>query len=338
MRLLKILSCLLILLGSLQIGFGQEFNENENWIGAIEGGVPPFLIHNLNKYSKEDVVRAKEKLNLIKQSPTGDEWEGSYSLPGDLRDTKLFWNSKFGFVNYYVYTCAIELRALNYGRAVNNPDSVILMTEKNRPPFYRADKSGQSKLIKVKWGDLRYLVEEDALETFCELAAGYYGAAKNETTEVDGESFASQTTIENSFWVKNEDLRNKKTFGLPILPKPYEKFIKQPIETEIISIGKYEKDPPTDRPIATYSRRYVNIGAGKNSGIKIDMEFYVPALGERIRIVKVLNNTAVGVLERWIDSETRQESCSGETEDAPCRLPKAGMKIKTLPDEFLQDD
>ncbi len=336
MKLPKITFALTILLILYQTGFGQEFKEDEDWIN----GYQPFLSHQLKNYTKDDVIKAKEKLNLIKQSKIATEWEGSYTLPADLSDTKLFWNSATGFVNYYIYTCAIELRALNYGKVINNTDSVILITEKPQPPFFLTGKTGQIKLIKVKWGDLHFLVEEDELEVFCELAAGFYGSAKMETIETNGESYVTQTSIWDSFWIKSDEISKKKAFSLPVLPKAYEKFIKQPIETKIDSIDKYEKDEPDEESaMARYSRRYVNIGAGKNLGIKTGMQFYVPDLGERIRIVEVKDKSAVGVLERMIDSETSEEGCVNfSSVDIPCKLPKAGMKIKTIPDDLLEDN
>jgi len=339
MKLPKTVLVLMILLVLFQIGFGQEFKEDENWINTSQ----PFLIHALKNYTKEDVVKAKEKLNLIKQSKIDTEWEGSYTMPADMSDTQLLWSSTTGFVNYYIHTCTIELRSLNYGKVINNTDSVILTAEKNQPPFFGTGKTGQIKLIKVKWGDLRFLVEEEDLEVFCELAAGYYGSGKTETIEMNGESYQTQTAIWGDFWVKSEDISNedtpkKKAFGLPILPKSYERFIKQPIETKIVSIGKYQKDLPADDSMMKYSHRYVNIGAGKNLGIKTGMQFYVSDLGERISIVEVKDKISVGVLERWVDSETHEESCFNNSGDIPCKLPKAGMKIKTIPDDFLEDN
>lgn len=342
MKLPKTVLVLMLSLVLFQIAFGQEFKEDENWINTSQ----PFLIQALKNYTKEDVIKAKEKLNLIKQSKIDTEWEGSYTQPQDMSDTQLLWSSTTGFVNYYIHTCTTELRTLNYGKVTDNTDSVTLITEKNQPPFFGTGKTGQVKLIKVKWGDLRFLVEEEDLEVFCELAAGYYGSGKPETIEINGESYQTQTAIwgdfwvksEDTSWIKSEDTSKKKVFGLPILPKSYEKFVKQPIEAKIVSIGKHEKDAPTEEAVMNYSRRYVNIGAGKNLGIKAGMQFYVYDLGERISIVEVKDKTSVGVLERWLDSETLEESCSNASGDIPCKLPKAGMKIKTIPDDFLEDN
>jgi hypothetical protein len=325
-------------LASFQICFSQEFVEEENWIGTIEGGQPPFLIHSFKNYSKQDVINAKEKLRLIHKFDSKDDWEGSYSLLGELSDMKLFWNSESGFVNYYVYTCAIELRQLNYGKAVNNVNSVTFLTEKSEQPFWGMNDSGQIKLIKVKWGEKHFLVKEEMLETFSELAAGYYGAGKIEEVKVNGEIYPTQISIWNSFWVKSEDLSGKKVFGLPVLPKPYEKLTKKPIEAKIISIGKHEKDEPTEEPVMTYSRRYVNIGLGKKGGIKIGMDFYIPDIDERITIVEVTDKISVGVLERWIDSDTQNEMCFHKSETIPCKSLRIGMKVKTTPEEILEDN
>jgi hypothetical protein len=68
------------------------------------------------------------------------------------------------------------------------------------------------------------------------------------------------------------------------------------------------------------------------------MDFYVPYLDERITVVKVFGKTAIAVLERSLDNETQKEDCLNPMEgEEPCKPIKAGMKIKTVPEEFLED-
>lgn len=336
MKLQKMLFVLIILFASFQICFGQELVENENWIGEIERGQPMVLIHSFKNYTKEDVLKAKEKLNLIRNSKTDDEWEGSYSLFGDLTDNKLFWDSEIGFVNYYIYTCALELRGLNYGRAINNFDSVTLFSEKQQPPLPGIGKIGQRKFVKVKWGDRHYLVDEEILEDFCELAAGYY-EVKSDEIEINGEKIETQVAIWNSFWVMSDDSYKKKVFGLPVLPKSYEKYIKQPIKTKIAFIGKIEKDIAKEDYLSSSITYYLTLGAGKDKGIKEGMSFYIPQLKERVSIEKVNKKTSIASLARDYDTESQKENCIVIGEEIPCVNPTVGMEAKTIPAELLED-
>lgn len=336
MRLQKTFLILMTLFASFQICLAQESIENENWIGTIEGGQPSFLIHNFKNYSQTDVLNAKGKLEHLKKAKAKDEWEGSYNLSGDLTDNKLIWNSEFGFVNYYIYTCAIELRALNYGRIISSYDSIILFTEKTQPPFTGTGKSGYRKLIKVKWGDRHYLIDEENLEDFCELAAGYY-EIKNKEIEIDGEKIETQVVLWNSFWVMDNDNSKNKAFGLPILPKFYEKYAKLPIETKIISLGNIKKAEADEEYFSSSTTHYLTINAGKNKGIKEGMSFYVPQLKERISIEKVYKKISIASLPRDFDKETQKENCFSNYEEIPCVKPIIGMQAKTISAELLID-
>lgn len=324
-----------LLLFSVCFCFAQDFTEDENWIGHIENGVPPYLLHNYTNYSQADVVKAKEKLTLLKQIPSKNEWEGIYDNSGHLSDIKLIWNSQLGFIKYYIYTCQPELRNLDFGNVRNGDYQIEFSSEKPQT----ADSKKQAwneKFIKVKWGDIHYLVEENELEIFSELAAGFYGSGKAVEEESGGEKYTYTKSIWESYWRKTEDL-NKKAFGLPVFPDKYKHLIKIPIEAEIIAINEHKFEVNEDGDISS-SNRYVTINAGKNKNIKSDMEFYVPDLQERIKIIEVGEKNSKGVIKRWFDEEEKKENCLKEGQQMPCVNPTVKMKIKTVPDEFLQTD
>ncbi len=105
---MRILVALFLLIFSFQVLFGQDFQEDENWLG--EQGYPqPDLYHNFRTYTKEDVIKAKQKLALIRQTTTDDEWEGYYQQYGDLSQYGLIWNSNAGFIDYYIYRTCLQL-------------------------------------------------------------------------------------------------------------------------------------------------------------------------------------------------------------------------------------
>lgn len=340
MRILGSLFVLITSIASLQICPGQEYVQDQNWIGMIEGGNPSHIVYRYRYYTPEDVVEARKQLVLLNTSQAVDEWAGSYFLAGELSDQKLIWKPDAGFFSYYIYTCALELRTLNYGKVVNTPDYIQLVTEKRTPPHAKVTSAGPVRLVKVKWGDVRYLVDEDELEIFCELAAGYHGAGKMLTEKsADGETYEYQKYIWNSYWTKIGK-KGDKVFGTPILPKRYAKFSRPQLETTITSLGKYEieKAEGDESWQSGQKKQFVTIGLGSVNGVKPDMNFYVPELDERITVVKVFGKTAVAVLERSINSETQKEDClTPDDGDGPCQPIKIGMKIKTVPEEFLEE-
>jgi hypothetical protein len=335
-----LLNCLLaslLLVNLLPACLAQEIVESNNWIGTIEGGVPPYLLHVYKRYNEADVESARKKLeSLQKQPETNDGWSGTYNLYGELSDSKLRWDSGIGFVSYYIFTCATELRSLNYGRISEDSDSVTFISDKTAPPYAFMDSGNSQKLIKVKWGDRRFLVKESELQTFAELAAGYYGSSVSKEITSNGETFPIDVSIWNSTWSKvTED--DKNVFGIPEFPARYRHLIKKPIAGKIVAIGRYEKDPQTDDPVMTYSRRYVTLNVGSKDGVRPEMEFYVAGTRERVQIVSVLARSSVAVLERWIDSDTQKDMCFEKGEDIPCKSPRIGMIAKTIPDAFLDD-
>lgn len=325
---------LFAILSTAPFAFGQEIIEDENWIGRIENGIAPFLLYRSDVFAKQDLISAKEKYAKL-QASAASEWEGRYDLSGQLSDTKLVWNKESGFVAYYVYTCMIELRALNFGNVDEFADHLVFRSQKLSPPFSFFDSQTSKSFVKVKWGERRYLVPEDELETFAELAAGHYGSGKMvQHTSQDGETYEYEKGIWDSYW-QRVDGKLSHVFGIPVFPAKFQRLVKQPFETTIGSVGRYEKDPATDEPFATYSRQYLSIQMGSRDGIKMGMKFYVPDLKERVTVTKVSAKTSTAVLERGLDSDTREDSCQENWEPAPCKVPKKGMVAKTIPDELL---
>lgn len=337
MTFLRSLAVITLFAASLPLCFGQERVEDEDWLSEATGMYKqPFLSYRFGRYTADDVALAKEKLSLLQASKTTDEWAGIYVTSAPLSDTKLIWRPDAGFLDYYIYTCSIELRALNYGKVINYPDHVLFISEKASNSPLKPGEIVQFKLIKVKWGDRHYLVEESELETFCELAAGYHGPAKIEKGKLaNGEPYESYTTIWMYYWVLMDDELTKEVFGIPVLPAAYaKKYSRPPIETRIVSIGKYKKTAREDGQ-GFDTNQFVTIGLGTSGGVKKGMQFYVPQLEDRITVVKAFGKSSIALLERSVDSETGKETCYDEEGESPCTPIQAGMEIKTVPEEFL---
>jgi hypothetical protein len=147
----------IFIISSLQFSYGQDIEEYENWLGK-EGYPYPELRHDYKNYSKEDVAKAKQRLSLIGESEAIDEFEGYYQQYGELSQIGLIWNSKAGFIDYYIYTCSIELRGLGFGDVQNSADLLSLNYEK--PRYKSSQKKENARLIqtlvKVKIGNRRF--------------------------------------------------------------------------------------------------------------------------------------------------------------------------------------
>jgi len=339
MNLRKIFLVILISIASLQICFGQnipEYVEGENnWVQQYGVYQVPFITLRYDRYSKEDTVKFREKLDLMKDAKFSDEWDGIYYVGSEetVNHSELRINSNIGFVGFNVYTCLPELLRINYGKIVNTADFIQLVPEftENSPR-----KSEPAKYVKVKWGDKYLLVEESSLSAFAEKAVGIY-------VEPDEDSSESRFKWTN-FWVKGDlnsenhhQVENEYT-GLPQFPESYKKIQRSPIEAKIISVGKraIEKDIEIGGWVhsdetAVYR---VTIGAGLNKGVKKGMIFYSAELNEMISIIQVNPNNAVGLMSRDIDENKNDHCLDNDANKIPCPKISSSLKVKTQMGKF----
>lgn len=302
-----------------------ETEETQNWLQQYNIVREGWLYHRYDLYSKEDVIRAKEKLAFLVKDQTENEWEGIYyGIASEVDFSQLRWNRKNGFLYFNVYTCLPELRQLNFGTVLDAPETVKFI------PEYSEDsprsKSKAENLVKVKWGTRHYLVEENSLEAFYEKTVGIYVDPNNDLTESN--EYVPPKWV--NFWVKNYD--DNEPTGLPILPKSYERFKRFPIQSKIISVGKRTIEEGKTLGGISYSEgsfREVTIGAGRNNGVKAGMTFEILKTSELITIISAKDNTALGLIHRDID-ESKKDSCHGENfEGIPCPKISAGFKVQT---------
>lgn len=304
----------LILIFGVQISFGQEIDFEGNWYRDIKGYDDFYTRYEFKFYAKDDVVKAKKRFDLIKQFPPKDEWEGIYANNVESGDATLHWSSGGGFVYYSVYH---TLRQLDFGSAFDKPDSVKLVSEKS--PVIKSKSIFSTNLIKIKFGDRHYLVPENRLQDFTERAVGL-----------------NTSIIDFGYYLQKPDEYENKVFGLPVLPEKYKKFLRLPINSEIIRVGKRqlyrEQFGNDDALVSEEIYRFVTLGAGKNKKVKVGMNFFAEDLGEWIEITKVSSNSSIGKIRRNLN-EKRQEQCrdaeGGQGQIITCKEIKVGMKVKT---------
>ncbi len=320
----KNLWILLIVLAVSQICFGQNVEDEqptENWLKKYIGYNETFLYHRFDRYSKDDVVKFREKFDSLIGSKNTDEWNGTYSdgFDDSVGFSQLHLKSGVGFASFYVYTCQPELRRLNYGKIIQTDEIIKLI------PEFGKDSPRKSQLVtyvKVKWGDNRYLVEDSSLSAFAEKASGVY---------IEPDDNSENRMKWSNYWVSITS-ENVPT-GLPKFPGSYKKFQRSPIEAEIISVGARTVEEKT-LGNSSYSESAfyeVTIDAGKNKNIKEGMTFRIPEIESEVFIVKVSAKTSVGLIHRDIDENDRSDLCrNDEFNQIPCPKIKTPLKIKTI--------
>lgn len=293
--------------------FGQDIVEDENWLKGLgtEADSLPFLVY-LSKFSKEDLTRGKQRLGAVQKSSPNGEWEGRYFGNTPIGDSKLLWNAEGGFFNLYFYH---DLRRFDFGVVKDSDSFVEFISEKITNSGKRISVE---KLIKVKVGEIRFLVPEIRLQHFCNEIAG----------------LSTRFGDFHYHWTKEEDMQ-KKVWGLPILPSKYKHFLRYPVEATIVSVGG-KKVIPNKQSTKEYNfddiHYLVTLNAGKNKNVKTKMNFFVEDLGEWIEIARVFQTKSIGFIRRDFDENNKEQCRDGEGGSGqiiPCREIKVGMKSKT---------
>lgn len=320
----KILLILICLFAISQISLGQyveDFQPAENWLKQYTNYNEQFLYHRFDRYSKDDVVKFKEKFNSLNNSKNKDDWDGIYSVGyGDeVGFSQLRLKSDAGFVSFYVYTCLPELHYLNFGKIVKSLGTIQLLPEfgENSPR-----KATPLTYVKIKWSDRHYLVEESSVPAFAEKVVGTYV----EPEDTSNENYRKW----NNYWVSGDS--EKPLVGLPQFPASYKKFQRLPIETKIISVGTRTVEEEKTLGNATYynSAFYtVTIGAGKDKGVKEGMIFDIPEIESSLQITQVNQRNANGIIVQDIDVEKKDKCVDDNSSKIACRKIKNNLKVKT---------
>lgn len=315
---MKILLTFFLIILTFQLNFAQyDQYDEDNWLGDMGYAMDMLRQFYPNKfYAKEDVIKAKNKLSMIKNAGFNDEWEGYYQHWGELNQYGLIWNSTSGFIHYNIYTCNIELRGLWFGDTVNLTNSLKLNYENKKlsSTIKKNIKQNQTTYIKVKIGEKHFLVPPSRLKDFCEYAVGL------DYFPEEGEQY----------WWKVEDSK-KEISGLPILPENYKHFLRYPIETKIISLGKREFTYITyEGKKEPHSVRYfVIINKGKINGVTNQMDFYIPELKERVYVEKVFQHTSLAVITRELDENSNEKCNDDNYQEQPCHKIVIGINAIT---------
>lgn len=323
---LKLSSCKAVIcaaLFSVLVTFpvSAQLDTSEKW----ETGTYEAWFLNYKRYSKSDVLAAQVKWRALEAEEAANEWAGVYTPICDDCEVsldKLRWTPKSGFIKFYVYTCQPELRALDFGSAVESLTTVYLF------PEYPAD-SGRSprpamQYLKVKWGERHYLIAEDKIGEFCDWVAGVEVHNRNEVLGV------------KDFYLKDSDAEKSVT-GLPLLPRGYKHLLKRPIEATIIAIGKsyIERDEDVEGCM-NRAVMPVTLNVGSANGVAVGMKFNSVTEDQldAFIITSVGNHSSRAVFEQgWESCEGSGEGQEDQNTVKEKHEPevKVGLKLTTRP-------
>lgn len=328
----KFCSILIILLATILfpniIKAQEDFIDDpaKNWVLQYGLHNEPMIYFRYQNYSESDTVKFREKFDLIKNSTSQNEWEGTYIVGFSELSVPIFrWNASAGFIRYYVNSCYPSLESIDYGNVVDTPEYIQLLPEKTDDS---PRKIIPSRYVKIKWGTAFYLVKESSLQAFAEKAVGIY---------VDSEETSSENYQKwNNYMVMGDEENISKT--LPQFPPSYKKFQRLPIEAKISTIEKRAFEDEKEIGNSYYSEAvwyYVKIDAGKSKNVKVGMTFDITELQEELFITKVDQNTSIGLIHRDFD-ENKSDLCHGdEYKPIPCPEIKPSLKVKTQVGKFF---
>lgn len=248
------------------------------------------------------VARAKSD-EIMAELATGEsEWAGNFGRGMDLTFERLRWAPGSGFVQVTVYTCIPSVRQLNYGTAVEHPDSVDLVPVIGLDTLWKP--GSVRRLIKVKWGEERYLIPEHQVGSFCDYVAGL------------GEFNGERALIhEGEFYRKLDDCGDP-AYELPVLPPGYEHLVKRSIDVSIVAIGTPFTRKPEISPDDTWEDVVtpVTINAGSSAGVSSGMDFLLfdSDRGEVITITTVGTSTSAGEIARSMPTPGLKRRKKGE--------------------------
>lgn len=299
------------------------------WLGEyIAFSELPILRPNYSNYSDEDLLNFEKKLKAVRSDRSENEWEGRFVAGGDdavgISFMDISRNS--GFANLYIYTCVPELRTINYGSMIDLPDMVELVPA---VPVGSPRKATRARLVKVKWGNHLYLVEEGSLAVWAEKAVGRYVPSQ------DGyeQSWAA-------YWEKGDV--EAAYAAHPTLPPRFRHLERKPIGAKLITVHsrKVETDFESGATFhggesAVYR---VRIDAGTKSGVRKGMVFSLKKTTDEMTVVKVAARSSEAVIVRALNDETRADHClSDSLEPVPIQCPtiRAGMDVTTIVGKFF---
>ncbi len=198
------------------------------------------------------------------------EWAGEYYCGDGLGvNVSLMLAPKTGYI--FEWHGCLGLYDRNYGTVSWSNDRIHLsFTFENKQEGFQGIAE---KFIPISWGDRKYLIPADDIVGFCNNV--------NKGSEPRAE-------LHGNYLIRNGD-ENKKATGFPNIPKEFKPYLlENPIQAEIVSVGKYTTKPSVCE--WKFKETPVSLNAGKKQGLLPGMELNVfkpDNIVESVKITKV---------------------------------------------------
>jgi hypothetical protein len=271
--------------------------------GRWENGITEAWRYDTDVIKKDEIIAANSRWESVAaddRDEAADEWTGDYYRGSRVHGTFLRWSPRSGFVMVGVDECAATIMDLRYGNAASSQTLVQFFPEfhKNSRTHGHASRgSSQLGFVPVKWRGVHYLIEESDMKAFGDW---YSGLGNNSSTDFWMAGL--------QFFAKSGDKESRTADEPPVVPAGYERFLKKPIDAQIIFAGKRviritKRETYTESLYRSFTT--VTINVGRVHGVKPGMSFHLLTSGhsDDITITSVSERSAIGSIERFLEEQ-----------------------------------
>ncbi|HEV2800110.1 MAG TPA: hypothetical protein VGW12_06425 [Pyrinomonadaceae bacterium] len=338
------LRCLLVVLSVSACITGDAFAQTdayERW----ENGISEAWWFS-DTAAKDEIAAMQARWASIAEEMRGgaaDAWAGDYFVGGETHGSYLRLSTRGGFVLLKVNKCAAQVEDFSYGKVSISPARVQLIPERAmRPHDPNAHAHGRQHtdldFVPVTFRGDRLLVGESEMTDFGDYVAGlgkfnehafiYYVLSTSFFYQMrEGETEPSATEAPPAS-------------AVPVMPPGYERFLKQPIEGQIVSVGKrsvrrdysYKSPAGVGEWHASASVTHVNVNVGTMHGAKRGLQLRVLDSDEVVRLTRVGKTSSAGIVIRSLDENRRETYYDHDAQQEKVYPPVApGWKLSTSP-------
>jgi hypothetical protein len=258
---------------------------------------------------------------------------GTYEQWG-YRGWFLRWSPGKGFV-YVFHSEGLSIIDFSYGRVSTTSEAIVFDPEREMKETFRSKRlSLPRKWIPIRLADGAYLVPEERIKDFGNYAGGF-----GEYNDFNGPCCEF-----SPFFFKPNETGSAARSTL-VVPPTYQRFIRQPINAEIRSIGRkrFARNYGLDGELYSHlflkaSLISVVINAGSRQGVKRNELFRLigQPRSQFLRIVSVQEKASRGVVIRDRDDDGREtyfEFVAGMKDPQRKSFPPVhpGTKVTTSP-------
>ncbi len=328
----SIILLILINLLTFSTNFAQADNSWMLWENKV--GKPRWLNYHLQK---EDALKMMSKWDEIGVGldKSFNQFAGTYFQYGYMSGYFLRWSPEKGFI-YIQYFDISHPCYFSYGKVSVKEFEITFISEYETASLCPPTLPESMPKIWIPAYGGKYFIPKDEAERFGNFYGGFGEFNGFYRNWMESEPFASKR-LKNS--------KGKEDF---VLPKDFEKFLKTPINAEIISVGKTEIKKYNNEnhlfPFYGYSEFYsatpVKIDAGLKQNVKEDLEFIILDTGDAdsqtLKITKVGGKTSEAIVIRNVDEEKNAvywewDEKKDEMIKKSFKPIKVGTKITTSP-------